>query len=352
MPPICQPPARTVSPAVASDRKWTGPRDPATLSGAMTDSILRVHDLHKVYQTRRRQVAAVDGVSFTVGRGEVVGLLGPNGAGKTTTIKCLCTLIRPTSGEIDIDGVNAREHPNKAVEKIAAVLEGNRNVYWRLSPRENLEFFSGLQGIGTRRIRPVIDELIERFKLRDKANVAARMLSRGMQQKLAVACALVKQTEILLLDEPTLGLDVETSYELRGSLKAMTQAGDRTILLSTHDMNLVQDICDRVIIIHDGRVVTDDRVANLLTLFRASAYRFRLEGHLSEMQRRALTREFELIQFHDTDHTSEIEVELLQKDKLYRLMDILREGGTLIESIDRQDPNLEQIFLTIVRRGQ
>jgi ABC-2 type transport system ATP-binding protein len=287
-----------------------------------------------------------------VARGEVVGLLGPNGAGKTTTIKCLCTLIHPTSGEIDIDGVDARTHPNRAVEKIAAVLEGNRNVYWRLSPRENLEFFSGLQGIPTRHIRPMIDELIARFRLQDKANVAARMLSRGMQQKLAVACALVKQTEILLLDEPTLGLDVETSYELRGSLKAMAETGDRTILLSTHDMNLVQDICDRVIIIHDGRVVTDDRVANLLTLFRARAYRFQLEGHLTDEQRQALEAAFQLIQIRQSDHASAIEVEILQKDQLYRLMDILRDGGTLIESIDRQDPNLEQIFLNIVRRGQ
>jgi ABC-2 type transport system ATP-binding protein len=252
---------------------------------------------------------------------------------------------------MEIAGVNVRSHPRRALEKIAAVLEGNRNIYWRLSPRENLEFFSGLQGIPTRRVRPYIDELIGRFRLQDKADVSARMLSRGMQQKLAVACALVKHTDILLLDEPTLGLDVETSHELRDALKNMAQKENRTILLSTHDMNVVQDVCDRVVIIHEGRVVTDDRVTNLLDLFRARAYRFRLEGRLSDAQCRKLQEEFELIHLHHSDHASEIEVELLRNDKLYQLMDILREGGSVIESIDRQDPNFEEIFLSIVRGG-
>jgi ABC-2 type transport system ATP-binding protein len=317
----------------------------------MTDRALRVSDLSKVYRTRRKRVAAVDHVSFDVARGELVGLLGPNGAGKTTTIKCLCTLVRPSGGHMEISGVDVRSRPRRALEKIAAVLEGNRNIYWRLSPRENLEFFSGLQGIPTRRVRPYIDELIDRFRLQEKADVSARMLSRGMQQKLAVACALVKHTDILLLDEPTLGLDVETSYELRDALKNMARKEDRTILLSTHDMNLAQDVCDRVVIIHDGRVVTDDRVANLLDLFRARAYRFRLEGRLSEAQCHKLQAEFELIHLHHTDHASEIEVELLQNEKLYQLMDILREDGSVIESIDRQDPNFEEIFLSIVRGG-
>ncbi len=317
----------------------------------MADNVLQVRDLSKVYSARRKRVIAVDRVSFGVARGEVVGLLGPNGAGKTTTIKCLCTLVHPSAGHMEIAGVNVRSHPRRALEKIAAVLEGNRNIYWRLSPRENLEFFSGLQGIPTRRVRPYIDELIGRFRLQDKADVSARMLSRGMQQKLAVACALVKHTDILLLDEPTLGLDVETSHELRDALKNMAQKENRTILLSTHDMNVVQDVCDRVVIIHEGRVVTDDRVTNLLDLFRARAYRFRLEGRLSDAQCRKLQEEFALIHLHHSDHASEIEVELLRNDKLYQLMDILREGGSVIESIDRQDPNFEEIFLSIVRGG-
>lgn len=318
----------------------------------MSRAIVEVNDLSKIYRSRRKEVRAVDHISFTVQRGEVVGLLGPNGAGKTTTIKCLCTLIRPTSGRIMIDGGDVLARPTKALQKIAAVLEGNRNVYWRLSPRENLEFFAGLQGIPTRRVRGFIEELLETFHLREKATTAARMLSRGMQQKLAVACALVKQTELLLLDEPTLGLDVETSHELRASFKNMTKGGDRTILLSSHDMNVVQDVCDRVIIIQDGRVITDDQVTNLLGLFRARAYHFQLAERLSEQQQRKLESCFQLIRVHNTGHASEIEVEFLRPEELYELTDLLREEGSVIEAIDRRDPNLEEIFLTILRKGR
>ena len=314
------------------------------------NAMLSVENLRKVYRSRRRgDTVAVDDVSFSVAPNEVVGLLGPNGAGKTTTIKCLCTLLAPTSGRIVIHGVDAQADPSAALRSISAVLEGNRNVYWRLNPRENLEFFAGIQGIPMRRIRSYIDDLIDLFDLGDKASTPARMLSRGMQQKLAVACALVKRTEILLLDEPTLGLDVETSHELRRILKDMARNGERTILLSSHDMNVVQDVCDRVIVINHGRIVTDDRVKNLLELFRAKAYEFSISGHLSEGQAQQLREEFDLIEIEPDTHKSSIHVELMDGQRFYDLVDILRQNGSTIESIDRQDPNLEEIFLKLVQ---
>ena len=325
---------------------------PRAIRSVPDSPIVHIAHLTKVYGRRKKAVTAVDDVSFSVAPGEVVGLLGPNGAGKTTTLKCLCTLIRPTSGKLEIAGEDVVAHPTRALGRIAAVLEGNRNIYWRLSPRENLEFFAGLQGIPARRVKGYIAELLDAFDLTTKANTSARMLSRGMQQKLALACALVKRTDILLLDEPTLGLDVETSVELRGALKRMAQEGSRTILLSSHDMHVVQDVCDRVIIIQHGRVVTDDRVANLLALFRARAYHFQLAERLTEEQEHRISSCFELIRFHHTDHTTEIEVELLRGEQLYQLMDLLRDTGVVVESIDRRDPNLEEIFLAILRRDQ
>lgn len=316
----------------------------------MVEHVLKVENLTKIYHSRRRgDIKAVNNVSFSIRKNEVVGLLGPNGAGKTTTIKSICTILRPTSGQIWIDGVDAIRHPTRALEKVAAVLEGNRNIYWRLNARDNLQFFAALQGIPLRKVKSHIDELIELFNLKEKVNEQARTLSRGMQQKLAVACALVKQTPILLLDEPTLGLDVETSHELRWILKKMAERGERTILLSSHDMNVVQDICERVIIIHQGRVVTDNKVSNLLELFKARAYKFTIEGSLSEGQQLRLKGRFELIKIQNGAHESSIEVELLQNGQIYDLIDILRENGSRIESIDRQDPNMEEIFLKIVR---
>ena len=316
----------------------------------MPDTVLKVESLTKVYNRRRgKETVAVDDISFSVGKNEVVGLLGPNGAGKTTTIKCICTLIGPTKGTISVNGTDAVKNARAVLQKVTAVLEGNRNIYWRLSVRENLEFFAGLQGIPLRRVRSYIDELIELFQLKEKEKTPARKLSRGMQQKLAVACALVKRTDILLLDEPTLGLDVEISHELRFALKEMAQRGERTIILSSHDMNVVQDICERVIIINDGRIVTDDKVDNLLKLFQASAYRFEIEAQLSDLQRRRLQERFKLLKINDTDHYTEIEAELEDGNHIYEIMDILKAGNSRIKSIDRKDPNMEEVFLHIVK---
>jgi len=313
-------------------------------------SILEVKELTKVYHQRRGEdVLAVDHIGFSVNKNEVVGLLGPNGAGKTTTIKCIAGLIEPTSGEIRLDGVNALRNQKRALEKVAAVLEGNRNVYWRLTPRENLEFFAGLQGLPVHRVKNYIDELIELFALKEKQRTPARKLSRGMQQKLAVACALVKQTEVLLLDEPTLGLDVETSYELRHLLRHLAEQGERTILLSSHDMNVVQDICERVIIINHGRIVTDDRVENLLRLFQASAYRFEIEGRLALEEEIKLKERFPLLEVSATDHRTYIDADLRDSAELYEIIEILKGGESRIEAIDHKEPNLEEIFLRIVK---
>ena len=315
-----------------------------------TETVLQVKDLTKRYRRRRAEpVVAVDRVSFSVHKNEVVGLLGPNGAGKTTTIKCIAGLIKPTSGEIWLDGVEAQRQPKKAMERVAALLEGNRNIYWRLTPRENLEFFAGLQGHPVRKVRGYIDELIELFDLKDKEKTSARMLSRGMQQKLALACALIRQTEVLLLDEPTLGLDVETSYELRNVLKQMAARGERTILLSSHDMHVVQDTCERVIIINNGRVVVDDRVTNLMKLFQVSAYRFELEGHLVEELEMKLRERFPLLALSSTDHRTYIDADLVDGAELYEVLDILKAGNTQVKSIGHKEPNLEEIFLAIVK---
>ncbi len=312
--------------------------------------VVKVEGLRKVYRSRRQgETVAVDDVSFEVGRGEIVGLLGPNGAGKTTTIKSICTLVTPTAGAIHINGIDVSTKPRAAVANIAAVLEGNRNLYWRLTVAENLELFAGLHGIAPKRARPLIAELIERFHLTDKTKAEARTLSRGMQQKLAVACALVKETPILLLDEPTLGLDVETSLELRQTLRTLAATGERTILLSSHDMDVVQATCERVLIINKGRIVTDDNVSNLLELFRVQSYRFTLSGTIDKDALASLREEFPHMRVDTDEPRTIVEAELTEAGQIYDFVEGLRRTSASIESIDRQDPNLEEIFLRVVK---
>ena len=311
----------------------------------MTDAIA-VENLVKDYPTRKGPVRALSGVSFRIKAGEIVGLLGANGAGKTTIIKILCGLVRPTSGKAEVFGIPS--HRPEVARHVAALLEGSRNVYWRLSVEENLRFFAGLQGIPPREAKRQARELIQFFGLHEKRNTTANLLSQGMKQKLALACALVKGTPVLLLDEPTLGLDVEASHELRALIRELAVSQRKTVLLSSHDMGVVEDTCARVIILSRGRVVADDLVSNLLALFRTRAYRVSLRNGLPEEALRRFSSRFSSLRWLPEERT--LQVELAPGQNFYELVDHLREIGAEIEGLSRSEPDLEEVFLRILRK--
>jgi len=304
--------------------------------------------------TRRGKppVTAVDDVSLTVGPGEVVGLLGPNGAGKTTLIKCALGLIRPTAGSVLISGWDVSTSYGRAVSNAAAVLEGARNIYWRLTPRENVRFFMGLHGLDPGRHAAYVEELLERLGLRQRADEPVLNLSTGMKQKVAVVTALAKQTPLVFLDEPTLGLDVETSLELRAVLRELVRETGRTIVVSSHDMGVVEDIAERVVIIKGGRILADSRVRDLLGLFATRAYRLVLSNGLGAEQASRLGTVARDVAFRTHGRRTEVEFILPSADKLYEVIDAVREAGAVIESITEKEPDLEEAYLRVVRDGE
>jgi ABC-2 type transport system ATP-binding protein len=175
------------------------------------------------------------------------------------------------------------------------------------------------------------------------------MLSKGMQQKLALACALVKETRVLMLDEPTLGLDPSASYDFRLLVRELSKEDGRTIIFSSHDMAAVEAVCDRVVIVNNGHVVADDSVANLVRLFNVRGYTFTITGQLHQDQRNALVALFPLLEIRTEDPSrTVIDIEFPDASSLYEALDVLRQGECVVESIDRRDPNLEQIFLRIL----
>lgn len=315
------------------------------------EKIIEVHGIQKRYVKRKTKevVTAVNDVSFDVHRGEVLGLLGPNGAGKTSTIKMICGLLKPDEGSIFINGLDIHKKRLKALTHISAVLEGNRNLYWRLTVRENLEYFAGNRGHSRKDVAPQIEKLLEQFSLKEKEHELVQGLSRGMQQKLAIAVALLANTDVILLDEPTLGLDVEISYELRESLKKIVREEQRTIIISSHDMPVVQELCDRTIIINKGTVVVDEKVENLLNLFETKAYSVTLGKALSAAQKKKLTTIFPLSKYRESPLQTLVEVNLERSEDIYLLFDIFKEEGTPVESIDRTTIDFEQVFLQIVK---
>lgn len=305
--------------------------------------------MKKRYSNGDNSVLAVQGVDFALERGEIVGLLGPNGAGKTTTIKCISSLITPTCGEIRVGGVSVLTSPKKALEETSAVLEGNRNIYWRLTPSENLEFFASLQGINPYGKNKKIRELLASFQLGEKINTPARKLSRGMQQKLALASALIQNPSLLLLDEPTLGLDVKASRDMRKKIKGLSSRENMTILLSSHDMDVVEEVCNRVVILESGKVVVDDKVNDLIDLFRAEGYKIVLDGQVTDEVKSVLGQDFNMTISTDSDgFRTEIEVELAEPEDIYDLLGRLKNQDLSIISLNRESPDFEEVFMNLV----
>jgi ABC-2 type transport system ATP-binding protein len=315
---------------------------------------LEVQGLRKTFIGRKRKVEAIKDISFCVAQGEMIGFLGPNGAGKTTTIKSVLGLVRPDSGTITVDGIDCAGNPREAAKRMAAVLEGARNTYWRLTVWENMQFFAGIHGVCAAKDKEYFEYLLETLRLQDRRDTEVRNLSSGYKQKTAVACALAKKTPLVFLDEPTLGLDVESSYELRAALKRLQSEEQRTIVVSSHDMNVIQDVCNRVIIISNGRVVADDSIDDLLSLFRTRNYKIVVSKNAYMQHPESLVTEisqgFSQADINETPDTVEIAVGFTNPFEIYDLIKTLSDFRVAIESITQEQVDLEKAFLEIVRR--
>jgi ABC-2 type transport system ATP-binding protein len=227
-------------------------------------NVLELENLRKEFPRKRKRgqpaqpaFVAVDNISCSVQRGEIFGLLGPNGAGKTTTIKMISSLLRPTAGRISVAGVDAMQHPIQALRHLGTVLTGERSVYWKLTGRENLEYFAALHGIPRKLAQVRIDALLDRFQLSKRADENVEKYSTGMRQRICLAKAMLSEPELLILDEPTAGLDPQSARNLRELILEIKEEG-RTVLLTTHYMEEADQLCDRVAIIDHGRIIAMD----------------------------------------------------------------------------------------------
>jgi ABC-2 type transport system ATP-binding protein len=214
---------------------------------------------HRLERKKKEKVVAVDHVDLEIKRGELFGLLGPNGAGKTTTIKMLCTLLVPDEGTATVDGLDVVKNADEVRRKLGVVLGGERALYWRLSGYENLWFFSQMYNVPPRLAKERIQELLKLVELDKSAHDMVEKYSRGMKARLHLARGLVNDPDILLLDEPTLGIDPSGARMLRDFIKNELQGKrGKTILLTTHYMQEADELCDRVAIIDNGKLIALD----------------------------------------------------------------------------------------------
>jgi len=221
---------------------------------------------------------------------------------------------------------------------LGAVLEGNRNLYWRLTPEENLEYFGVLRGLSGLVARRRSQELLERFDLLPKRRTTVQTLSRGMQQKLAIAVALMHQPQLLLLDEPTLGLDVEATENVKSLVREIAREGC-AILLTTHQLNIAEELSDRVAIINNGEIIAQKPTEELIRQFSGTAYTLELENNLDAIRASKIEALGGVVQAKT--------IYLSKPKTLYQVFDILQ--PLPLVRVEKDQANLTEIFLKLVR---
>jgi ABC-2 type transport system ATP-binding protein len=312
-----------------------------------------IQNVTKLYRTvlGKPKTLAVNDVSFSIHPGEIFSLLGPNGAGKTTLIKILCGLLLPSGGHVTIFGQDAIAYRKKYTSALGVVLQGNRSMYWRLSARENLAYFGRIWGLLDRRtLQTRSDELLEFFGLTQFQNEPVSDFSRGMQQKLAIALALINNPRLLLLDEPTLGLDVDMTIEIKTLIRRLTAERQMTVLLTTHQLNIAEELSDRVAIIAGGKLLAIDTIHNLKILFETAWYQFTVLGELDQSLSTDPLTPLVNYEYNPTQNQTTFTYQLNDPTLFYVIIDRLQHQKATIITAAKVEPNLEEIFLRLTRQ--
>jgi ABC-2 type transport system ATP-binding protein len=306
-----------------------------------TEPAIRISELCKTYRSKGSDPRpALDKVSFDVPRGQIFGLLGPNGAGKSTLINILAGLVVKSGGTAEVWGFDIDQHPRNAKRSIGIVPQ---EILFDpfFTPREALELQAGLYGIP--RNERITDALLAAVHLTDKANAYARTLSGGMKRRLLVAKAMVHSPPILVLDEPTAGVDIELRQQLWDYVRGLNRQGV-TVVLTTHYLEEAEQLCDRIAIINHGRLIANEPTRELIAKAQDKAVVVEVDRDFVHPPDAAC--------FEKIDMTGPRTVEIIyRKDKVNagQVIDALQKEGFGIVDVSTRDPDLEDVFLSLTR---
>lgn len=316
---------------------------------------VRVESISKTYQVRQRKgvfksqkssVEALQGVSLDVRAGEVFGLLGPNGAGKTTLIKILTTLLLPTQGDAWVNGYHILRQENQVRASVGCMLMGERGLYWKLTGRENLEYFGALYHLLPTERRRRAQEIIELLGLKDLADRTVETYSSGQKMSLAFGKALINDAPLLVLDEPTNTLDVPSASELRAIVRDLNARG-KTIIYTTHIMSEAETLCERVAIIDRGQLLALGTIDELKASLGRSQVT-RIEGVITSKSLAAIRQRPEVEQASRTSfETTDILTVVTRQGhvNLPQLIETLNQTGAVIQKIAPEEVTLEDVFV-------
>jgi ABC-2 type transport system ATP-binding protein len=308
-----------------------------------TSSMIEVKNLTKMF----KDFVAVDSISFDVKKGEIFGLLGPNGAGKSTTIRMLCTLSRPTKGTATIGGYDIVKDDTE-VRKLVGIVSEKMIMYNRLTAKENLFFFGKLFNLPQNVLSERVDELLELVQLTKWKNQQVGTFSTGMRQRMNVIRALLNMPQVLFLDEPTLGLDPQSTVEIREFIKKVNQENKTTILVTTHMMGEADLLCDRIGIIDHGKIVALDTSTNLKKMISgANTTILTLEISNLTQQLIKTVRGLECVEAVSQENSSHLKIHAHGDGAFDIIIDAVRAGNAKIVSIQNIQPTLEDVFLHV-----
>jgi ABC-2 type transport system ATP-binding protein len=294
-------------------------------------------------QGNKEPFHAVNSLDLSINRGHVFGFLGPNGAGKTTTLKMICGLITQSKGSIHLNGYDILTDRHQAMRQIGVVLEGARNIYWQLSALENLLYYGRLKGYAGKDLHNRATILLHDLELWERRYDLVGDFSRGTQQKVAIACALIANPPIVLFDEPTLGLDVQSARTVKKWIMRLARDEGKTIVITTHQLDIAEQLCDYVAIMNKGRLIVHKPMDELLSLFKQEFYQIKVAGYLNQEQSR-LFNEFTINQ---QDDKTVFSAKLSNSQELYLVIEKMKANGLSLLSASKVDHNLEEVFVQL-----
>ncbi|NIM97439.1 MAG: ATP-binding cassette domain-containing protein [candidate division Zixibacteria bacterium] len=301
------------------------------------------------------KLIALENANIKIHQGELFGVLGPNGAGKTTLIKILATLLLPSSGTAQVDGIDVVKYPEKVRRQINMVSGGEQCGYGILTVRETLWMFSQFYGISSKVVHRRIDELLSILKMEEFARTKIGKLSTGLRQKLNFMRGFVCDPKIMFLDEPTLGLDVQIARDVRAYIrKWMKENPERTVLLTTHYMAEADELCDRVAIIDRGRVLVCDTPQNLKkSLAGEAVFRIEVPLQVNDIDRFGQISGVKQFAYEHKSHLGRTELKFILEEEsaISNVTESLSGNGSKIISLSKMEPSLEDVFVALVGRG-
>ncbi len=220
-------------------------------------------NIKNIFKPKYKVKKAVNNISFSVEKGEVVAFIGPNGAGKSTTTKMLTGILYPSSGDVSVMGINPVKERKRLSYEIGTVFGQKEQLWVHLTPYDNFKFFGAIYDIPAKVVEKKIEEFNEIFELQDFINIPVRNLSLGQRIRCEIVASLIHEPKILFLDEPTIGLDPVVKENIRVLIKRLSKEKKTTIFLTSHDVGDIEKLCKRVIIVNDGKIVLDDTMENL-----------------------------------------------------------------------------------------